>query len=244
MAGFQLHLGAVHSSPPSQQHTSEEEEEEDEEEEDEEEEEEECPISSPLIVPRSDGEEGEGKENRHQHHPFSIMAVLVAALRKSLVMCSVGTGEDGACRRTSPASMEIGWPSDVQHVAHVTFDRFDGFLGLPVELEPEVPRRVPSARSVFSFPFFVLAELAPVRDDAVRGVYVVVVAGRPYPRKVDRTYAGSATPTLGLPYLRRVGHAALGQPYLCLVGRTYVSSAIPAFGRPYLCQVSVEIVLN
>uniref|UniRef100_A0A2P2IXA2 Gtpase activating protein n=1 Tax=Rhizophora mucronata TaxID=61149 RepID=A0A2P2IXA2_RHIMU len=41
--------------------------------------------------------------------------------------------------------MDIGWPSDVRHVAHVTFDRFNGFLGLPVELEPEVPRRAPSA---------------------------------------------------------------------------------------------------
>ncbi|BAT15947.1 Os12g0155200 [Oryza sativa Japonica Group] len=46
--------------------------------------------------------------------------------------------------------MEIGWPTDVQHVAHVTFDRFHGFLGLPVEFEPEVPRRAPSASaSVF-----------------------------------------------------------------------------------------------
>ncbi|KAH6836783.1 Rho GTPase activating protein with PAK-box/P21-Rho-binding domain-containing protein [Perilla frutescens var. hirtella] len=41
--------------------------------------------------------------------------------------------------------MEIGWPTDVQHVNHVTFDRFDGFLGLPVEFEPEVPMRAPSA---------------------------------------------------------------------------------------------------
>ncbi|PQQ19074.1 rho GTPase-activating protein 5-like [Prunus yedoensis var. nudiflora] len=32
-----------------------------------------------------------------------------------------------------------------RHVAHVTFDRFNGFLGLPSELEPEVPRRAPSA---------------------------------------------------------------------------------------------------
>ncbi|GAB4824690.1 Rho GTPase-activating protein 1 [Ancistrocladus abbreviatus] len=47
-------------------------------------------------------------------------------------------------------AMEIGWPTNVQHVAHVTFDRFDGFLGLPVEFEPEVPRRAPSAStSVF-----------------------------------------------------------------------------------------------
>lgn len=41
--------------------------------------------------------------------------------------------------------MEIGWPTDVRHIAHVTFDRFHGFLGLPVEFEPEVPRRAPSA---------------------------------------------------------------------------------------------------
>ncbi|KAH7286698.1 hypothetical protein KP509_32G018700 [Ceratopteris richardii] len=41
--------------------------------------------------------------------------------------------------------MEIGFPSSVRHIAHVTFDRFQGFLGLPVELELEVPRRVPSA---------------------------------------------------------------------------------------------------
>ncbi|KAF2296450.1 hypothetical protein GH714_038229 [Hevea brasiliensis] len=41
--------------------------------------------------------------------------------------------------------MEIGLPTNVRHVAHVTFDRFNGFLGLPVEFEPEVPRRAPSA---------------------------------------------------------------------------------------------------
>jgi len=32
----------------------------------------------------------------------------------------------------------------------VTFDRFNGFLGLPSELEPEVPPRAPSARSVIN----------------------------------------------------------------------------------------------
>ncbi|TKY67059.1 Rho GTPase-activating protein 1 [Spatholobus suberectus] len=41
--------------------------------------------------------------------------------------------------------MEIGWPTNVRHVAHVTFDRFNGFLGLPVEFEPEVSTRPPSA---------------------------------------------------------------------------------------------------
>lgn len=46
--------------------------------------------------------------------------------------------------------MEIGLPTSVRHIAHVTFDRLNGFLGLPVEFELEVPRRVPSASaSVF-----------------------------------------------------------------------------------------------
>ncbi|MCO5591797.1 hypothetical protein L7F22_045789 [Adiantum nelumboides] len=46
--------------------------------------------------------------------------------------------------------MEIGWPTNVRHVAHVTFDSFNGFLGLLIEFQMEVPRQVPSASaSVF-----------------------------------------------------------------------------------------------
>ncbi|ESQ36056.1 hypothetical protein EUTSA_v10008285mg [Eutrema salsugineum] len=41
--------------------------------------------------------------------------------------------------------MDIGGPTNVRHVAHVTFDRFNGFLGLPSEFEPDVPRKAPSA---------------------------------------------------------------------------------------------------
>ncbi|RWV92192.1 hypothetical protein GW17_00045457 [Ensete ventricosum] len=168
MARLQLHLG---SSSPSQQHIPEEDAAVGD---DEDEEEEECPISPPLIVTGSEGEEGEEREDHGQHQPFSIMAVVVAALRKSLVMCSVGAGEGGACRPASPASMEIGWPTDVRHVAHVTFDRFDGFLGLPIELEPEVPLRVPSARSnpvSFSLYFFVLGYFTfLIGNDAMVGV--------------------------------------------------------------------------
>ncbi|XP_008803326.2 rho GTPase-activating protein 5-like [Phoenix dactylifera] len=109
--------------------------------------EEDCPISSPLILPGTGGGAGDRGSGGGHGHQFSIVAVVVAALRRSLVMCSVGAAaEDGGC----PSPMEIGWPTDVRHIAHVTFDRFDGFLGLPVEFEPEVPRRVPSASvSVF-----------------------------------------------------------------------------------------------
>ncbi|KAF6154243.1 hypothetical protein GIB67_036461 [Kingdonia uniflora] len=46
--------------------------------------------------------------------------------------------------------MDIGWPTNVQHITHVTFDRFEGFLGLPVEFEVKVPCRALSiSASVF-----------------------------------------------------------------------------------------------
>ncbi|KAJ3669262.1 hypothetical protein LUZ60_011212 [Juncus effusus] len=80
-----------------------------------------------------------GEEERQNQ--LSFLAILVAAVRKSVVACKMD-GEDG--------DVEIGWPTDVRHVAHVTFDRFNGFLGLPVEFELEVSCQVPSASvSVF-----------------------------------------------------------------------------------------------
>ncbi|KAK1404710.1 rho GTPase-activating protein 5-like [Heracleum sosnowskyi] len=44
-------------------------------------------------------------------------------------------------------TMDIGAPTNVRHVTHVTFDRFNGFVGLPLEFEPQVPRKPPSASS-------------------------------------------------------------------------------------------------
>ncbi|XP_074294924.1 rho GTPase-activating protein 5-like [Silene latifolia] len=74
---------------------------------------------------------------------FSFFTLFIDLLRKSLASsCTAGSSEI--------AVMDIGEPTDVRHVSHVTFDRFDGFLGLPLEFEPEVPRRAPSAStSVF-----------------------------------------------------------------------------------------------
>eukprot|EP01018_Ginkgo_biloba_P017450 Gb_05857 [translate_table: standard] len=73
---------------------------------------------------------------------LSVLALLLTTFRRSLVACRVN--------REECSSMEISWPTNVRHVAHVTFDRYNGFLGLPVEFELEVPRRVPSASaSVF-----------------------------------------------------------------------------------------------
>lgn len=72
---------------------------------------------------------------------ISVIALLLAALRRTGLTCRPPPDD---------MKMEIGWPTNVRHVAHVTFDRFNGFLGLPVEFEMEIPRRVPSASaSVF-----------------------------------------------------------------------------------------------
>lgn len=105
--------------------------------------------SSPVIAaeeadsdPRSRGNTGEELERRRdkERDQLSLLALLVAVFRKSLVTCKADT--EDLC------SMDIGYPTNVRHVAHVTFDRFDGFLGLPDEFEPDVPRRAPSARYI------------------------------------------------------------------------------------------------
>ncbi|KAK7392627.1 hypothetical protein VNO78_21071 [Psophocarpus tetragonolobus] len=98
--------------------------------------------SSPTVEDEAEEEDKERNERDKEGDQVSILSLLVDAFRKSLIGCtkySNSTGDGG------PSSMEIGFPSNVRHVAHVTFDRFNGFLGLPVEFEPEVPRRVPSA---------------------------------------------------------------------------------------------------
>lgn len=103
------------------------------------------PISTPFISPgfgkeRENGGGGGGGGGRGGGGggQFPILDFVVAALRKSIITCSV--------EREDASSLDISCPSDVRHISHVTFDRFDGFLGLPAELQPEVPRRVPSAR--------------------------------------------------------------------------------------------------
>ncbi|CAI9760843.1 unnamed protein product [Fraxinus pennsylvanica] len=80
------------------------------------------------------------EEQEEEEDQWSVLAALVTAFRKSLAGCRSAAEN---CRVEE--LMEIGWPTNVRHVAHVTFDRFNGFLGLPDEFEPEVPRRPPSA---------------------------------------------------------------------------------------------------
>lgn len=89
------------------------------------------------------GTKGTNKSSEEEQNQISLVALLLAAVRKSMVACRVERGEEVI---STVHNMEIGWPTNVQHVTHVTFDRFNGFLGLPVEFEVEVPGRVPSAR--------------------------------------------------------------------------------------------------
>ncbi|KAL2511081.1 Rho GTPase-activating protein 1 [Abeliophyllum distichum] len=92
------------------------------------------------------------KREKDTRDQLSLLALLVTLFRKSFwLACKTdreefsGAGSGVGSANCGRGVMEIGWPTDVQHVNHVTFDRFDGFLGLPVEFEPEVPRRAPSA---------------------------------------------------------------------------------------------------
>ncbi|GER48701.1 Gtpase activating protein, partial [Striga asiatica] len=104
------------------------------------------PATTPFISPavnRRSCESGNNNSRNNSQSQFSVLAVVAAALRRSLVTCSVEADD-------VVSDVDIGWPTDVRHVSHVTFDRFNGFLGLPVEFQPEVPRKPPSASaSVF-----------------------------------------------------------------------------------------------
>ncbi|KAJ4834349.1 Rho GTPase-activating protein 2, partial [Turnera subulata] len=92
----------------------------------------------------------ESRSEEEEQNQLSMVAVLLAAVRKSLVSCRIEEGEEHHHGIPSVHHMDIGWPTNVQHITHVTFDRFNGFLGLPVEFEVEIPCRVPSASaSVF-----------------------------------------------------------------------------------------------
>ncbi|KAL0389573.1 UNVERIFIED_CONTAM: Rho GTPase-activating protein 2 [Sesamum calycinum] len=92
--------------------------------------------------------EEHGKQEE-DHHQLSLLDFILSALRKSMVStCRVDRQDQEVI--SAVHHMEIGWPTNVQHITHVTFDRFHGFLGLPVEFEVEVPCRAPSASvSVF-----------------------------------------------------------------------------------------------
>ncbi|KAK9674583.1 hypothetical protein RND81_12G242300 [Saponaria officinalis] len=104
---------------------------------------------------------GERKRRRQQQHQQqqeyeyeevnNFVGLFVTAFRRSVFRCSsscdiiTNTNKQAAAAAAAGGAMEIGVPTNVRHVAHVTFDRFNGFLGLPLEFQPEVPTRPPSA---------------------------------------------------------------------------------------------------
>ncbi|XP_044504037.1 rho GTPase-activating protein 2-like [Mangifera indica] len=94
------------------------------------------------------GKGNKGTRSRYEEqNQLSLAEVLIAALKKSMMACHLDRDVDVI---STVDNMEIGWPTNVEHIAHVTFDPFNGFLGLPVEFEVEVPCQVPSASaSVF-----------------------------------------------------------------------------------------------
>lgn len=144
MARFQLHLGFLFSSPFSQRASLDvgEGEESDDETERESESGDDAVSSSPIMPATQKGIRV-GRARRL--HRICKLATATAVLRRSLAMCSLSGSE-----KATDSSADIGNPTDVQHVSHVTFDRFDGFLGLPEEFEPDIPSKVPSASiSVF-----------------------------------------------------------------------------------------------
>ncbi|CAL5079852.1 unnamed protein product [Urochloa decumbens] len=111
-----------------------------------------APVSNGCGGGSGGGGEGKAEEGQQQQAQAQgqgqMLALVLAALRKSVVLpCQMADADDPA---GAAWGMEIGWPTDVRHVAHVTFDRLHGFLGLPVEFELEIPGQVPSASaSVF-----------------------------------------------------------------------------------------------
>lgn len=87
-----------------------------------------------------------------------MVALVLATVRKSLLTCQTEgevevmeierarvTDKEMERGKGKKIKMDIGWPTNVEHVAHITFDRCNGFLGLPKEYEHEVPRPTPSA---------------------------------------------------------------------------------------------------
>lgn len=101
------------------------------------------PVTTPFLSPEyryNINYHKERVESEDDHHQ-PILDILVAVLKKSLVVTCSTNEED----EEEEESMDIGNPTDVHHVSHVTFDPFNGFLGLPLDLQPLLPPKVPSA---------------------------------------------------------------------------------------------------
>lgn len=98
-----------------------------------------------MVTGGNDSKYKSSKSAVNGRKQLSLVDFILSALRKSMVSaCSVDRQDQEMI--SAVHRMEIGWPTNVKHVTHVTFDRFHGFLGLPLEFEIEIPCRAPSAR--------------------------------------------------------------------------------------------------
>lgn len=70
---------------------------------------------------------------------LSFLDFILSALRKSMVLTCRIDEHQNEDLVSAVHHMEIGWPTNVNHITHVTYDRFHGFLGLPLEFEVEIP---------------------------------------------------------------------------------------------------------
>ncbi|EYU38110.1 hypothetical protein MIMGU_mgv1a008808mg [Erythranthe guttata] len=82
-------------------------------------------------------------DDEEQKQISSLVEVCVSAFRKST--CRQDQVVISTVNLNHIDNMEIGWPTNVQHLTHVTFDRFHGFLGLPLEFQLQIPCKPPSA---------------------------------------------------------------------------------------------------
>ncbi|KAK9726185.1 hypothetical protein RND81_05G196400 [Saponaria officinalis] len=106
---------------------------------------------SPILTTTTTTTKGFSNSSEEQRNQASFVALLIATIRKSMGSCRVDKRDEFITAvHQMEIEMEIGWPTNVKHITHVTFDRFQGFLGLPADLEVEIPLKVPSASaSVF-----------------------------------------------------------------------------------------------
>ncbi|GJP70383.1 hypothetical protein CLOP_g1332 [Closterium sp. NIES-67] len=95
----------------------------------------------------SDHNASRDRNNKPSLSRSSIGRIMLAIRRSFSLLRRDPTWSD-AC--AMPPMMDIGQPFNVRHVAHVTFDRHRGFLGLPEEFLKHVDGEPPSASlSVF-----------------------------------------------------------------------------------------------
>ncbi|KAK6120103.1 hypothetical protein DH2020_046139 [Rehmannia glutinosa] len=101
-------------------------------------------MTGKFMVTRGGGCGGGNKPSKAENQEKqqlsqSLLDFILSALKKSMVSTCRVDNQDQDVISPVHHRMEIGWPTNVQHLTHVTFDTFHGFLGLPVEIPCKAP---------------------------------------------------------------------------------------------------------